>query len=196
MDENNTLQNSPQFPDTVGQSIQSQLHPSLAAFLLQYEKDVDDFIHYLRGQWPIYSLEGELKEWQDPKQNAAGEYIQGREPVLNEQGVYELQRFLKGLTSKIVTVSQVDDKQWRDDLLSNILTLYATLFINYRRYGLKPNKYELLCCELTNFTEFSFAKSKNKFMGELIHPKYTTQEHIFTQKQGEKKGVISSFLNF
>ena len=41
-----------QFPDTVGQSVQSQLHPSLAAFLLQYEKDIDDFIHYLRGQWP------------------------------------------------------------------------------------------------------------------------------------------------
>jgi hypothetical protein len=183
-----------QFPDSVGQTVQSQLHPSLAAFLLQYEKDIDDYIHYLRGEFPRVDAKTDEVTWEPPEQNAAGDYILGREPVLNEQGVYEVQRYLKSLTSKIITVSQVDDYQWREDLLSNCLTVYSALFLNYRRYGLKPNKYELLCCEMTNMIEFALSKSKNKMMSELIHPKYTSQEHVFVQKNAEQKTGMFGLL--
>jgi len=186
-----------QFPEAGGGSINTQLHPSLAAFILEYQKDTDRFVHFLRGELPVYNEDGDLIRWDKPVLGVDGVFVGGREPVLNEQGVYELQRYLEGMTSKIISVSQVDDKQWRDDLLSNVLTLYSTLFINYKRYGLKPNKYELLCCELTNFVEFSFSKAKNKFIGNLIQPAISPQEHIYTMRnQEQKKGLLGGFLNF
>ena len=186
------------FPDggVVGGNISTQMNPGLAAEILNSEEAIDRFIHFLRGEVPEFNEHNDLVGWKKPKLGLDGKYVEGREPVLNEQGVYEIQRYLNGLTSKIISVSQVDDKQWRDDLLSNVLSVYSTLFLNYRRYGLKPNKYELLCCELTNFTEYSFSKAKNQFMGKMIQPAIAPQEHVYTMRnQEQKKGMLGGFLN-
>lgn len=187
------------FPDGmgVGGNISTQMNPGLAAEILNSDEAIERFIHFLRGEIPEFNEHRDLVGWKAPKKGLDGKYSEGREPVLNEQGVYEVQRYLDGLTSKIISVSQVDDKQWRDDLLSNVLSVYSSLFLNYRRYGLKPNKYELLCTELTNFVEYSFSKAKNQFMGKMIQPAIAPQEHIYTMRnQEQKKGLLGGFLNF
>jgi hypothetical protein len=164
------------------------LNPQFGVYVLDPEKELSYIEHFMRGDEPVIGDEDEVK-WLTGKHEA----------VMNNQGVYETIRYLRGISSKLVTISNVDEKQFRRDLMDNCLNMEAFLFHNYRRFDLKPSKYEMLCTELMNYIEYALAKAKGKHMAEFVHPKHRSVSMDINQRQGsteQKKTSPFSFLGF
>lgn len=179
-----------QIPIGISPPSSGGLNPQFGVWALSPERDLEDIEHRLNGDVAEYSQDNEII------------WIKGRrEPVMNEQGIYEIMAFLRGITSKIVSLSNSTNDQYYRDLLQNCLTVNEFLYLNYRRFNLAPTKYELAYTEVQNFIQYSFAKARDSTMIEFVHPKHRSVENIITQRQmtsqgGGKGGGWLSFLGF
>ena len=166
----------------------SPIHPQFGAFLLGNDNELNYIEHFLNGDEPEFDSDKDEVKWHK-KMHAA---------VVNEQGVYEIMRFLRGISSKLVSTSRSDQRQFRNALLDNVFSMTTFLYQNHRRFDLKPHSFDLLATELANYIEYSLAKARGGHMANLISPQvggvaYPQGEG--NQPQQRKSGLLS-FLGF
>lgn len=166
------------------------LNPQFGVYILDPEKELTYIEHFLKGDEPVVNEEEDKVEWTAGAHSA----------IMNKQGVYETIRYLRGISSKLITISNVDDRQFKRDLIDNCLNLQSFLFHNYRRFELHPSKYEMLCTELQNYVEFALAKAKGKHLAEFVHPKHRSVSMDINQRSSQaveqKKSGPFSFLGW
>ena len=159
------------------------LNPQFAVWALEPERELIVIENTLRG----------LQPERDPKtQEVTWVKRSGIEPIMNDQGVFEVTRFLRGFTSKLVTLSDVPDQQLIKDLRSNGMDFVTNVFLNYRAYGLRPSKYGWVCTECINFIAMSLFKAAGGRTMEFVHPKWHgTEQRVVTEaRDGKKSGSI------
>jgi len=163
-----------------------QLNPQFAVWALSNDEDLTIIENTLRGLQPERDPKTGVTTWI---------HKDGINPIMNDQGVFEVTRYLRGFTSKLITLSNIPDQQLIKDLRSNAMDFVTNVFLNYRVYGLSPSKYGWVCTECINFIEMSLFKASKGNMTEFVHPKWQrSEQHVIQEARPQaKSGLFDSF---
>lgn len=165
------------------QTYGDQLDPSLARYALDSLKELNRIEHHLRGEVSEALSDGSLR------------WVTRYKPIMVEQGIYELMRYLYGFVSKNTLLSNLSEEQARRDVIVNANGLAKFLFINRRRFELGIEKYEELCLEITNFVEFTIFRATGKATMKWIKPEERQiTSRVFSDAQAPQKKSAWSFL--
>lgn len=162
------------------------LNPQFAVWALNNEPELLEFVNNLRG----------LKAEVNPKTKEL-DWVKhpGAEPLVNEVGAANIYRFLRGFTSKLITLSNIPEYQLLKDLKANAMDFSEFLFINYKKFDLKPEHYSFVCLEGVNFIEMSLYKACKGNTMDFVHPRWRGIETRVTQemKTSKPKGFWNKF---
>jgi hypothetical protein len=153
---------------------------------LSNDEDLTIIENTLRGLQPERDAKTGVTNWV---------HKEGIKPIMKDQGVFELTRFLRGFTSKLITLSNIPDQQLIKDMRSNAMDVITNVYLNYKEYGLRPEKYGWVCTECVNFVEMSLYKASKGNMTEFVHPKWQrSEQHVIQEARAQPKtGIFDSF---
>jgi len=166
-------------------SSSSSLNPHFAMWALNNERELESFVKSLRGLKPVWDNNIKQVTW-----------VPGAaDPLVNEEGAENIHRFLRGFTSKLITLSALPERQVTADLKVNAFDFAQYLFINYKRFGLAPEHYDFVVLEGVNFIEFALYKACKGRTMDFVNPSVTgvRQEVVQRLEREKNRGFFDNF---
>ena len=151
--------------------------PDLLKWQLDPREVIDEIEHKLRGEIFVNREKG---------------YQQLREPLVNEMGINTLMVVVEAMISKMITLSNFDEKEINLLMLDFTNNIIDMLYVNYVYWGINKSHLRTIRIIICNPVHATLKRALNGGEREFLK---TTERRIesYSERPTDKKGLLSSF---